>query len=383
MTILASTKDEQISQLIGTTIEQLDITDAAFDAAERCYNDLGDHLSDANAEVYVQGSFLLGTVVRPHHRDGEYDLDLVSKLDVAKTSITQQDLKDRIGDLLAEYRDGHDGEGCESPSEVSEGRRSWCLHYSDFHMDVLPAIADTASASRTAIELTDRNLRLWQKSDPLAYVEWFRGQCAKQFEEQRVELSKSYGSVDAVPKHRVRTPLHRVVQVLKRHRDMYFGDDLDDRPPSSLITTLAGRSYNGEQDLLTAAIGVVQRMPDHVEERNGEYWVENPACAGENFADKWSDYEARRLKYEAWRASVEQDLTSFLLETKGAVAVHQRIAKAFGNAPVEEALKVLAARSNLARESGNVHFAAGGFLTTATTDTTVPNHRYFGGETAG
>ncbi len=382
MTILASTQNEQISQLIGTTIEQLDITDAAFGAAERCYHDLGAHLSDANAEVYVQGSFLLGTVVRPHHRDGEYDLDLVSKLDVAKTSITQQELKDRIGALLNDYHDEHDGEACESPNEISEGRRSWCLHYSDFHMDVLPAIPDVASASDTSIELTDRNLRLWQRSDPLAYVDWFRGQCAKQFEEQRVLLSKSYGSVDAVPKHRVRTPLHRVVQILKRHRDIYFADDLDDRPPSSLITTLAGRSYKGEQDLLAATMGAVQRMPDHVEKRNGDYWVENPACAGENFADKWNDYEVRRLKFEGWRAAVEHDLTGFLEETNGAVALHQRIAKAFGNAPVEEAVKVLGARTNLARENGNVHFATGGLLTTAVTATAVPNHRFFGGETA-
>jgi hypothetical protein len=382
MTILAETKEEQISQLIGTTIEQLDITDGAFEAAERCYHDLGAHLSEAGVEVHVQGSFLLGTVVRPHHRDGEYDLDLVSRLDVAKTSITQKELKDRIGSLLATYHNEHDGEACESPKEVSEGRRSWCLHYDNFHMDVLPAIPDAASASVTAIELTDRNLRLWQKSDPLAYVEWFRGQCAKQFVEERLALAKSYGSVDAVPKHRVRTPLHRIVQMLKRHRDIYFADDLDDRPPSSLITTLAGRSYQGEKDLITATMAAVQRMPDYVEKRSGHYWVENPVCAGENFADKWNDYEARRLKFETWRATVEEDLAGFMQETNGAVALHQRIAKAFGNAPVEEAVKALGARTSVARETGNVHFASGGLLTTAVTATAVPTHRFFGDETA-
>lgn len=379
MTILADTREEQISQLIGTTIEQLDITDAAFEAAERCYHDLGSHLSEANAEVYVQGSFLLGTVVRPQHRDGEYDLDLVSRLDVAKTSITQQELKKRIGSLLAEYHDEHDGDTCESPKEVSEGRRSWCLHYGKFHMDVLPAIQDAASASVTAIELTDRNLRLWQKSDPLAYVEWFRGQCGKQFEEERVVLAKSYGSVDAVPRHRVRTPLHRVVQILKRHRDIYFADDLDDRPPSSLITTLAGLSYQGEKDLVTATMAAVQRMPEHVEKRSGQYWVENQACAGENFTDKWNDYEARRLKFETWRATVEEDLISFLQEANGAVALHKSIAKTFGNAPVEEAIKAIGARTNVARETGNVHFGSGGLLTTALTSTAVPTHRFYGG----
>jgi len=121
-------------------------------------------------------------------------------------------------------------------------------------MDVLPAIPDADSPSATAIELTDRNLRNWQKSNPLAYVEWFRTQCAKQFEEERAILASSYGSVDAVPNHRVRTPLHRIVQILRRHRDIYFAGDLDDRPPSSLITTLAGKGYEGETDLVDATI---------------------------------------------------------------------------------------------------------------------------------
>lgn len=381
MTILATTPEQQISQLLGATVEQLDLTPAEFDAAERCYRDLGAHLSEANAEVYVQGSFLLGTVVRPHDRDGEYDLDLVAKVNVARTSLSQKDLKDRVGKLLHDYRDDHDGGPCESPNEVSEGRRSWCLHYGTFHMDVLPCIPDSDATSPTAIELTDLQLREWQKSDPHRYVEWFRRQCAKQFEESRVVLSKEYGSVEDVPKHRVRTPLHRVVQILKRHRDIYFTDDHDDRPPSSLITTLAGLAYEGETDLVAAALAAVQRMPDHVEVRNGKFWVENPACAGENFADKWNDYDQRRLKFNAWRATVEQDLRGFLTETRGTVALHQRISKAFGSAPVEEAVRVLGTRTNVAREQGAVNLAAGGLLTTAATATSLPKHRFYGAET--
>lgn len=380
MTILADSKEQQISQLLGATIAELDINEAAFRAAESCYHDLGDHLSQAGAEVYVQGSFMLGTVVRPYHRAGEYDLDLVSLLDIAKTSITQEELKKRVGRLLETYHRDHDGTACESPDRVSEGRRSWCLHYERFHMDVLPAILDAESRSATAIELTDLNLRYWQKSDPLAYVEWFRRQCARQFDAERVALAKSYGSVDAVPTNRVRTPLHRVVQILKRHRDIFFAEDLDDRPPSSLITTLAGLAYQGETDLLDATICAAQRMYDHIENRSGKYWVENPACAGENFADKWNDYEIRRLKFERWRTAVERDLTGFIQETSGTTALHVRVAKAFGSDPVEQALQHIGSTTNRARESGNVHIAAGGRLTTATTATPVPSHRFFGGQ---
>lgn len=382
MTILADSKEQQVSQLLGATIAELDINEAAFQAAESCYQDLGDHLSQAGAQVYVQGSFMLGTVVRPHNRSGEYDLDLVSLLDIAKTSISQEELKTRVGRLLKAYHRDHDGAACESPDHLSEGRRSWCLHYKSFHMDVLPAILDAESPSATAIELTDLNLRNWQKSDPLSYVEWFRRQCAKQFDAELAALAKSYGSVDAVPKHMVRTPLHRVVQILKRHRDIFFAEDLDDRPPSSLITTLAGLAYQGETDLVEATVGAVQRMHDHIENRGGKYWVENPACAGENFADKWNDYEIRRRKFEQWRTAVERDLTGFVLETSGTTALHQRVAKAFGSAPVEQALQHIGAATNRARVGGQVHLASGGRLTTATTATTVAAHRFYGGPAA-
>lgn len=380
MTALASTPQEQISLLIGTTIEQLDITDDDFDIAERCYQDLGAHLSEASADVYVQGSFLLGTVVRPHTGRGEYDLDLVAKLNVAKTSISQKDLKERVGDLLADYQDTHDGQACLSPHDLTPGRRSWCLHYDGFHMDVLPCIPDTDAKSETAIELTDTQLTYWQKSDPQAYVNWFRKQCARQFLEKSIELSHRYGSVDNVPKHRVRTPLHRVVQILKRHRDIYFADDLDDRPPSSLITTLAATSYSGEQDLATATLLAVQRMPDHVEKRNGQYWVENPACEGENFADKWNDYPDRRRKFEDWRADVEHDLTGLLGEDGGTLLVHARLAEAFGTEPVTKAIKELGQRANTARQNGNVHFTPGGLLFPAATtmSTKVTDHRNYG-----
>lgn len=381
MTLLPDTREGQLSQLLGSTVEQLDIAPEAFAAAESCYLDLGDHLSDdVSAQVYVQGSFLLGTVVRPHHRQGEYDLDLVCRLDIDKTSITQAELKERVGDALESYADDHDGLRCESPAELTEGRRSWCLHYGAFHMDVLPAIPNPESASPTAIQLTDRNLRLWQHSDPLAYVEWFRAQCAKEFAEERAVLAKAYGSVDDVPKHRVRTPLHRVVQVLKRHRDIHFEHDPDDRPPSSLITTLAGLAYEGERDLATATIAAVQRMPALVERRNGRFWIENPVCPDENFADKWNEYELRRRKFERWLETVERDLEDALYETKGAIAVHQRVAKALGDHPVQAALKSLGAQTSRARENGAVRFGTGGLLTTTAAAPAVPKHRFFGGD---
>jgi hypothetical protein len=375
---LPTTRGQELSELIGCTIEQLDISVDDFQAAEQRYLDLAKHLADKGADVYVQGSFLLGTVIAPYGRWGEYDLDLVCLWNIAKRSITQQQLKDRTGEHLDEYMEETEGVDGEVPKDCTDSRRAWTLHYDRFHLDVLPAIPDAAAWSDTAIELTDKRLRNWQKSDPLAYIEWFRRRCAPQFLAERKALAAAAGgTVDDVPAWRVRTPLHRVVQVLKRHRDLHFRDDVDDKPPSMLITTLAALAYNGQQDLLTALREVVRDMPEFIESRNGVYWVPSPVC-GENYADKWADYPQRRRKFERWLKQVATDLDGLLAETGGRVAVHERMRKMFGSTPVDKAAGVLTGRTRDLREAGKLKVTTAGLLTTGA-GVPARNHAFFGG----
>lgn len=377
-TLVPDTREGQLSQLLGCTVEQLDITPDEFVAAEQRYLDVGKHLAEEGSDIYVQGSFMLGTVISPYGRFGEYDLDLVCHSDIAKTSISQQSLKDRVGGHLAYYLRLAEPIDDEVP-KLGESRRCWTLRYRRFHMDVLPAIPDANSPSETAILLTDKQLRNWQSSNPLAYVLWFRQQCARQFEiERKLMAREASGTVDDVPEWRVRTPLHRVVQVLKRHRDVYFADDPDARTPSSLITTLAARGYRGEQDLLEATISVVQRMPQSIEDRDGVRWVANPVCPEENFADKWAEYPDRRIKFVEWLGQVERDLEGAVRENSGMRAVHQRLEKALGETPVRKAVGLIGERTRLERERGAVRVTRAGVLT-SNSGVLLRDHRFFGG----
>jgi hypothetical protein len=376
------TREDFLSRILDGTIEQLDIMLDSFLAAEQRYTDVGKHLADAGADVYVQGSFMLGTVVRPYGREGEYDLDLVCHCRIAKQSISQKALKDRVGGFLGDYIKTADGVDGEVP-DLKESRRCWTLGYDRFHMDVLPAIPNGEAASDTAIWLTDKLLRLWQPSDPLAYVDWFRERCAQEFREARVKLVKSAGSVDEVPEWQVRTTLHRVVQVLKRHRDVFFRDDVDDRPPSSLITTLAARAYNGHRNLVDATLVAVQRMPDFIFMQDGKYWVPNPVAEGENFSDKWNEYPLRRIKFLRWRAEVEQMLTAALNERGGSQAVYGYLEKAFGAEPVRKALGAFGTGQRELRENGRMRMTQTGLLTSTGADVAVHgNHRFYGGHSS-
>jgi hypothetical protein len=377
MSLMPDSTDGALEQLIGCTIEQLDITPDEFAAAHARYTDVGAYLAEEGGHVYVQGSILLGTVVAPHHRRGEHDLDLVCRYDISRDSITRKDLKQRVGTHLKGYIDDGNTVDGEVP-KLSEGRRSWKLGYERFHMDVLPAIPDEKSKSDTAINLTDKELSRWQDSDPLEYAAWFRSRCAEQFEHVRKALTAAAGSLAPVPEWEVRTPLHRTVQVLKRHRDLHFDTDVDDRPPSSLITTLAGLAYDGETSLLTAAMDAVQRMPKYIENRDGAHWVENPVCAGENFADKWNDYPLRRAKFLRWLETVEQDLEGLLRETGGATLIHSRLGKAFGRDVVNKALVQIGNQTRELGDSGRLRVTGAGMLSVTTGAVAQPK-KFFGG----
>ena len=96
--------------------------------------------------------------------------------------------------------------------------------------------------------------------------------------------------IEKVPNYRIKTPLQRCVQLLKRHRDIVFENDQENRPASILITTLAAYAYENEADMVDAMINIIDRMPSFITERNGVSWVPNPVDPSENFADRWADH---------------------------------------------------------------------------------------------
>ena len=138
------------TELIDLIAEGLEIPPSAYKKAEERYQSIGKWLekptscSSSHApHVHSQGSFRLGTVVRPLNSNEEYDLDMSCRLEegIQKYTHTQKQLKELIGNDLKEYRNAH---GISEP--LGEKRRCWRLEYADdmnFHIDVVPAIPET------------------------------------------------------------------------------------------------------------------------------------------------------------------------------------------------------------------------------------------------
>lgn len=375
--------ETMLSMLLDGAVDTLDISPDLQEIAVERYEEVGTWLAERGIEwrIHAQGSFLLGTVVRPATPDGEYDIDLVCLLPLLKESISQAELKERVGDQLRAYRrwkilTGQD----DGPASCEARRRCWTLGYPDlgFHLDVLPSIPDI-ELPPTGILLTDRELRAWQHSNPLGYGAWFRERSTElQLKLHEAARAKNIDVAD-VPTWRVRSTLQRVVQVLKWHAMVFFAEYPDLKPPSILLTTLAALAYRGESDLFAATHHVVATVHEHVEKRDGRYWVPNPAHPGENFADKWNEYPDRRDAFLKWHAEIGNVLHNLAqLQGSGLDVVVATLEKAFPS----DAVRTSAARygEHLRRQRVDrlLHVAPTGLITTTPSGPRLPDHTFHG-----
>lgn len=358
---MTDSSGEAISKVLGGAIESLDIPDELFRAAVTEYGLAGDWLaSHADGsegwEIYPQGSFRLGTVVQPLGSD-EYDIDLVCLRSLEKSQVSQEQLKDGVGAALDAYLDSRaDDSG--APDSCESKKRCFTLNYErSFHLDILPAIPDPESTP-SGLLLTDRDLRHWQYSNPKAYASWFRDRMHTEFLAKRLILAEA-ARVDPeeIPDATVKTTLQRTVQALKHHRNIFFAEDLDSRPSSILLSTLAAKVYRGEEDLYDALLAAARGMPGKLQGGPGTWSVPNPVQEKENFADKWNDYPERAIKFIAWLGRLIEDLEAAQQE-KQLDRVAARLSESFGQHPIERGMERLSSLSTATRPQAPAEGAA-------------------------
>jgi hypothetical protein len=371
-----------ISRLLTSTVQELDIPPDLRSAATAEYLRVGEWLaSHADAEdgwvVHPQGSFLLNTVVLPVWGD-EYDVDTVCRRALTKQETTQAKLKLEVGESLQMYRAMQSGPG--APRAVKERNRCWTLCYPAtlrFHLDVLPAIPNP-DGGESAILITDRELRNWQFSDPLAYAAWFKAQSKLEFVQKRMVLAEAARTPpQEIPDWQVKTTLHEVVQVLKAHRNEHFRDELDMRPASILITTLAAHAYRGEQNLMDAVLDAVELMPHYIQETDEGLLVANPVEPRENFADRWRNEPKLAERFDEWLEKLAEDVHEASSQ-HGLQKVAVRLSESFGEHPVQKAMEDLGESYRSIREGGGLALAASTGVLSSAGDVPVRNHGFFG-----
>ncbi len=308
-------RDDQLAQVLGAGIESFDIPEEQFQVAKLAYKVACDFLSTywtgsgTGGALYPQGSMRLGTVTALIHRRDEYDLDMVCRHDLQKSQIDPEDLKADVGDALEQFVK-------ENPdlrlTLDDEGRRCWTFVHDlfPFHMDILPAIPN-ADAKPNGIWATDTEGARWHPSAPTDYADWFLDVIHDEWLKGALSIAESRQmNVEQLPRNAFKTTLQRTVQALKRHRDIYFRNDLGNRPSSIIITTLAAQSYEAGGDLFNVLHHVVHEMPEHVESRFGRHVIANPVEPGENFADRWIGHPVRARRFFEWLEAAQRDFTA-------------------------------------------------------------------------
>lgn len=405
--MLTQEEKKQFSEILETLGETLDITETQYKAAVSSYSAVGEWLAKPesslapyNPIIRPQGSFMLGTMIKPVCEEDDLDIDLVCELTGKNPQWTQYHLKQAVGNRLIAneiYKNMLD----------EEGRRCWTLLYSDssnYHMDILPSLVCTGYSivlekalsdsvigtnyDSLAIRITDKKqtnyytdtvAENWMKSNPFGYGGWFYNRAS-------IELRKSIllsEAVKPIPKYqKEKLPLQRAIQILKRHRDIMFNGD-EYKPISIIITTLASKAYNKETSIVDALMNVIANMNNFVESRydpnSGKIikWISNPVNPEENFADKWVEQPQKEQSFYKWLNQVKQDVHN-IVQQRGLYNISDSMKKPFGESSVIKTFSTFGERHLRLRESGMLKMSTGTGILSSVGTVAATSHNFHG-----
>lgn len=271
-----------------------------------------------DSDFYPQGSFLIGTTIRPY-RDGkehDYDLDVLAILKRKKEDTDAKSVKNDVGNSIKES-------GIYSDKLEKEDRNCWTLKYAEvadgigFSLDVVPAVDESISIKEDMVRsgisyskvektvaITDKTEYTydWITSNPLGFGEWFLEISNKhlttemkyeQYNNLPYDIRMVFTSAEKIPTYYYRSNLQRAVQFIKRHRDIYYHKrELSKYKPSSiLISALVADSVKDKysfsvSDIVNAFIVGFRNKSISIMQ-DGK--ILNPVDYRENFIERYTD----------------------------------------------------------------------------------------------
>jgi len=328
-----------LDKVLHLICAKMQLTQTQWETAEGHYKAVTGYLSREGGpfalyglDIYPQGSVRIGTTVKPQDQE-EYDLDLVCHMENCAPEWSRNPpvlLHALVQDLKSNGRYAH---------MVKPMNRCVRLDYAgDFHMDILPACQDTPRCD-TCIVVPDQELHNWSPSNPIGFADWFEKYASRHpaILEVRALMEKA-AEVEPFPENDPYTivPLKRVVQLLKRNRDIHFKGRKVPSTPSVIITTLAAQQYGGAASVADAIMNILSgilRDVEIAERENAErrLVVLNPMNENEDFSEKWEN----RARYDAFKTWVQDLLSKMALVIQaagehGLDAVQPELERLFG-----------------------------------------------------
>lgn len=324
--------------------------------------------SNLDINIYPQGSYRLGTTVKPKSGD-EYDLDFVLEVNLDYKKYNPLILLDNLERRLRESEVYVD--------KIERKKRCVGINYkNDFHLDVIPATPKKFFGDDD-IKISDRKLISWLDSSPKGYIKWFESN----YIDKKLLLEKA-AAIEKLPDQKPYEfiqPLQRVVQLFKRNRDIYFEDKNEDYKTRSIVlTTLAGHYYNLENSENIALSNILTGIYNKVLESSNPFEIVNPANPNEKFSDLWTE---KPHLFEHFKSFINDIYTKWrkLNEQEGIAKVGKILEELFGESVSREVISEQAEYVNALKKKGLLKTTALGTITTSSeikSSSIPPNTNY-------
>lgn len=380
---------EQLNELYERIVKTIDISNEMFDVAEQEYKNLGDWIDNTTPQykihIYSQGSFALGTVIKPIDDSEDYDLDLVCEFE-QQYGLSAKALKvDVVKPLLERYK--------KTKGDIENKRRCWHVEYEDipnFHMDIIPSINRSKYIDITDHD-EDSDTYDYIGSNPLGYIEWFKSKKAERhkilLENYCLEHSailKCSADIDEIKEYHLKTPLQKTIQILKRHRDIMFKDDTKHlKPISIIITTIAAELYQNEDNIVDTLTNILENAESYIRKNmdGWEYHIDNPTYTGiekENFADKWNEHPERAEAFFQWLKKAKEDLIDKRIYTMFRTQLAENFTQALGTATTQRVFTDIAKEERAAIENHTKKIVTSTGAISSTGSISIPRSHHYG-----
>lgn len=379
----------QMDKMLRSIAQELDISEEKYKLAVNSYEAVGTYInnnsSDYNVRIFSQGSFKLGTVIKPLNDEEDYDIDLVCIAD--KEFTDPEKLKNSIGNILKEsklYSKMLEKEN----GDYKEGKRCWTIIYSDsaqYHMDILPSMKSDTYSINKKLKITNKDEitgeYTFMNSNPESYYEWFNSKMKEEKQKLLFEAAKAKMiEIEKVPEYEVKTTLQVAIQILKRYRDIKFKEDMENKPISIILTTIMASLYTGETnvyELISIFADKYSLVFEKDKDGNDAIW--NPVDRTENFADKWVIYPERKKAFVEFIKNLKLDLINNTLFTTGKLLEQAEMYKLlFGKSVVEKVYANQAEKIKILEEKGQLYVSNNGKLNTESIGKKVKEHNFYG-----
>ncbi len=334
-----------LEELLRRIAEGIQLPPESHTLVHESYEDLTARLESGalcryTPVVYGQGSYMLGTTVRPLGRE-EFDLDSIAEL-----AVSAPDDPEEFARVLV------DGVTAAAPRVAEVEPKDRCVRLSypgRFHIDVVGA-QHLGGATGTVIRVPVKTADgwSWTLSDPKAYIEWFRGRSISYMvHEASIKAAEPLPPDEGVEG---KQPLQIAVQLVKRHHRLVVEDETL-QTPSIVLTTIAGQTrargatLTDAMDAAVAAQLVIAQLP------GPQVW--NPVLPNELLSRKWADADV----LEAFRTQTERLASDWFalrdLRGQGLDRTRKQLVAMFGEGPVDRAIRDVAnAARDLAQRRG-------------------------------